>query len=303
MNPYTVKSGDTLSAIAQRNGLTLQQLIALNPQFAANPNLIQPGQTVSLSGAGGGPAVQNSNTGGKTQAQVDAEYASAAAAHPALKGNTPEAITYATSTGDFSGLVNSQGKPFSSTDQAAAVSQATADLSPYYEAQQKKETADTEANLAAKQAAYQQYLAEQQTKFQTEKTNQDQTAANNGVLFSGGRAQKLKQLGDTYSANDAYKRTTTGADIGQTGRDFGYKYGDSAAGNLSSYFSLGGNTYNPNVASGGVGSSGLSSIYNANQGFQGTEINAAKAAAQKRAAGLLANKGNKLTASGYSNQF
>lgn len=239
----------------------------------------------------------------KTQAQVDAEYAAVAAAHPTLKGNTPEAITYATSTGDFSGLVNAQGQPFSSADQSAAVSRATADLSPYYQAEQKKETADTEAALAAKQAAYQKYLADQQTAFQTEKTTQDQNAANQGVLFSGGRVQKLKQLGDTYATNDAYKRTSVGADIGQTARDFGYKYGDTAASGLSSYYNLGGNTYNPNVATGGIGSSGLSSIYNANQGFQGTQINAAKAAAQKRAAGLLANKGNKLTASGYVNQF
>ncbi len=303
MNPYIVKSGDTLSAIAQRNGLTLNQLIALNPQFASNPNLIRPGQTVSLSGAGGGPVVQNTATGTKTQAQVDAEYAAAAAAHPTLKGNTAETINYATSTGDFSVLVNAQGQPFSAADQAAAVEQATTDLSPYYKAEQTKETQDTEATLAAKKAAYDKYLADQQTAFQTDKTTQDQTAANNGVLFSGGRAQKLKQLGDTYAANDAYKKTSVGADIGQTARDFGYKYGDSAANNLSSYFNLGGNTYNPNVASGGVGSSGLSSIYNANQGFQGTQVNTAKAAAQKRAAGLLANKGNKLTASGYTNQF
>ncbi len=239
----------------------------------------------------------------KTQAQVDAEYASAAAAHPTLKGNTAESISYATSTGDYSGLVNAQGQPFSAGDQKSAVDQAAADLSPYYQAEQKKETADTEATLAAKQAAHQKYLAEQATSFQSDKRNQDQSAANQGVLFSGGRAQRLKQLGDTYSANDAYKRTAVGADIGQTARDFGYKYGDTASSGLSGYYNLGGNTYNPNVATGGVGSSGLSSIYNANQGFQGTQVNAASAAAQKRAAGLLANKGNKLTASGYTNQF
>ncbi len=303
MNPYIVKSGDSLSLIAQRNGLTLQQLLALNPQFAANPNLIKPGQTVNLTGVPSGTASQTTTSTTKTQAQVDAEYASAAAAHPTLRGNTPEAITYATTTGDFSGLVNAQGQPFSVADQNSAVAQATTDLSPYYQAEQQKETADTEATLAAKKAAYDKYLLDQQTAFQTDKTTQDQTAANNGVLFSGGRAQKLKQLSDTYAANDAYKLKTTGADIGQTARDFGYKYGDTAANGLSSYYNLGGNTYNSNVATGGASSSGLSSIYNANQGFQGTQINAAKAAAQKRAAGLLANKGNKLTASGYTNQF
>ncbi len=303
MNPYIVKSGDTLSAIAQRNGITLQQLMALNPQYAANPNLIRPGQTVSLSGVPSGTAAQPAAPAGKTQAQVDAEYAAAAAAHPALAGNSAESITYATTTGDFSGLVNAQGKPFSSADQSAAVAQATSDLSPYYQAEQAKETQDTEAALAAKKAAYDKYLADQQVNFQADKSAQDQNSANQGVLFSGGRAQKLKQLGETYAANDAYKLKSVGADIGSTARDYGYKYGDSAANGLSSYFNLGGNTYNPNVASGGVGAGGISSIYNANQGFQGTQVNAAKAAAQKRAAGLLANKGNKLTAGGYANQF
>lgn len=301
MNPYIVKSGDNLSSIAQRNGLTLQQLIALNPQFASNPNLIRPGQTVNLVGTGGGPSTPTQPL--KTQAQVDAEYAAALTAHPVLAGNSPAAITYATSTGDYSGLVNAQGKPFSAADQQAAVAQATADLSPYYQAEQKKETADTDATLAAKKAAYDKYVADQATNFQTDKAAQDQTAANNGVLFSGGRAQKLKQLGEAYSSNNAYKKASVGADIGQTARDFGYKYGDAAANSLGSYYSLGGNTYNPNVATGGVSGSGLSSIYNANQGFQGTQINAAKAAAQKRAAGLLANQGNKLVASGYTNQF
>ncbi len=304
MNPYIVKSGDSLSRIASMNGMSLSQLLALNPQFASNPNLVRPGQTVTLNPAG--PAIQNYQTQTapiKTQAQVDAEYATAAAAHPTLAGNTPDSLAYASSTGDFSGLVNNQGKPFSSADQAAAVAQATADLSPYYQAQQTKDTQDTEAVLAAKQAEYEKFLSDQKTQFETDKATQDQTAANQGVLFSGGRAQKLQQLGDTYTKNQAYKQAATGADIGSTARDFGYKYGDSSAQGLSKYYSLGSNTYNPNVATGGVGSGGLSSVYNANQGFQGTQTNTAKAEAQKRAAGFLYNKGNKLIGSGYNNQY
>ncbi len=248
-------------------------------------------------------ATPTTTTQPQTQAQLDAQYAAAAAAHPALAGNSPTAISYATSTGDYSGLVNSQGQPFSAADQASALSTATATVSPYYQAEQTKETADTEAALKAKQDAYNKYLSDQAAQFQTDKTNQDQTAANNGVLFSGGRVQKLQQLGSTYQANADYNKNSTASDIGGIARDFGYKYGDSAANGLSSYYNLGGNTYNPNVATGGVGSAGLSSIYNANKGFQGTEINAAKTAAQQRAAALLANKGNKLVATGYNNQL
>lgn len=42
---YTVKSGDTLWGIAKKFGITLNQIIALNPQIK-NPNLIYVGQTV-----------------------------------------------------------------------------------------------------------------------------------------------------------------------------------------------------------------------------------------------------------------
>lgn len=44
---YTVKAGDTLWRIARLYGMSLNQLIALNPQIK-NPNLIYVGQTVYL---------------------------------------------------------------------------------------------------------------------------------------------------------------------------------------------------------------------------------------------------------------
>lgn len=44
---YTVRPGDTLSNIAARNGVSLNTLLAANPQIA-NPNLIYPGETINL---------------------------------------------------------------------------------------------------------------------------------------------------------------------------------------------------------------------------------------------------------------
>jgi hypothetical protein len=83
--------------------------------------------------------------------------------------------------------------------------------------------------------------------------------------------------------------------MNQLGQDFSYKYGGNAGQGLSSYYNLGGNVYNPNVATGGVGSSGLSNVYNAGtNNYQGTVVNANKAAVQQRTAGLLWNKGNKM---------
>ncbi len=46
---YTVKKGDTLSAIAKAYGLTLQQLLEANPQIK-NPNLIKVGQVIKIPG-------------------------------------------------------------------------------------------------------------------------------------------------------------------------------------------------------------------------------------------------------------
>lgn len=282
----------------QTTAAVLKAQQSLGVDNSSGPGFYGPKTIAAATGAG-----TSNGSRQKTQADLDSEYAAAAAAHPALAGNSMSAISHATSTGDYSGLVNPQGQPFSSADQSAALAEATNVVSPYYQAEQTKDTLDTAGALDEKQASYQKYLGDQGKQFQTEKTGQDQEAANNGVLFSGARVQKLKQLGDSYTNNNAYQKATYGADIGNTARDFGYKYGDTAANGLSSYYNLGGNTYNPNVATGGVGSAGLSTIYNANKGFQGTEVNAAKTAAQQRAAALLGNKGNKLLGTGYTNQF
>jgi len=45
--PYEVKQGDNLTKIAQQMGTTLPELLKANPQYAANPNLILPGQKVN----------------------------------------------------------------------------------------------------------------------------------------------------------------------------------------------------------------------------------------------------------------
>jgi|ERR1700733_3578747 tyrosinase len=44
---YVVQSGDTLSGIAQKLGVSLQALEAANPQIS-DPNLIFPGQLVTI---------------------------------------------------------------------------------------------------------------------------------------------------------------------------------------------------------------------------------------------------------------
>lgn len=58
MPQYLIKSGDTLSKIAQQNGTTVQALMAANPNIT-NPNLIYAGASLNLPGSaptGGNPA-------------------------------------------------------------------------------------------------------------------------------------------------------------------------------------------------------------------------------------------------------
>lgn len=45
---YIVKQGDTLSKIASTQGRTLAELLANNPQYQSNPNLINPGDVVKF---------------------------------------------------------------------------------------------------------------------------------------------------------------------------------------------------------------------------------------------------------------
>ena len=274
-----------------------------------------PRTTAALNSAESGkppkysPISSASGSTGGDQPYSDEEYNAALNAHPIIKasvakGNTPEDLSYAASTGDFSGLVNQFGQPFSLEDQQAALKQAEDDNKLYYDALKADETATAERALAQKQADYQNYLLTSGQNFEADKSTADQSAANQGVLFSGGRVQKEKNLQRSYEQDQAYKQENLGRDIASTAQDYQYKYGNDAAKGLNQYYKLGGNTYNANVAQGGVGTGGLSKVYNPNKfDFQGTQNVAQKTAAQQRAAGLLWNKGNKLLATGYNNQY
>lgn len=48
MATHTVKSGETLSKIAQANNITLNQLLEANPRFKANPNRVRVGDILNI---------------------------------------------------------------------------------------------------------------------------------------------------------------------------------------------------------------------------------------------------------------
>ena len=219
-------------------------------------------------------------------------------------GNTLEDLEYAVETGDFGGMIDKFGMPFSEEAQQAALAEATEDTRLFYEAQQSKATADTESYMAKQKSDYQDYLMNSGQQFESDKAQSDQQAANQGVLFSGGRVQKERNLERAYNQDQASKQAYASNNIGNAARDFQYKYGNEATNSLSSNYQLGSNTYNAKKATGGVGSGSLSSIYNPKQyDYQGTQNTARSAENNKRAAGFLWNKGNKLLATGSSNQY
>jgi len=284
------------------------------PQTTAAVKAFQRDKGVDSSSGPGywGPktiAAASGQGGRETQEQVDAKYKDAASKNPVINqltkgGSSLDDIFEALSTGNLSGIKTASGMPFSAKDQQAALKQADEDTKLYYEALQQKETADVEASLAQKQADYQNYLLNSGQQFEEDKIKADQSAVDKGVLFSGGRYQKEKNLERAYSQDQAYKVANLGRDISNTARDFQYKYGNKEAKGLSQYYKLGGNTFNANVAQGGVGSGGLSTVYKPNTyDFQGTRNTERSAAANQRAAGLLWTKGNKLLATGYNNQY
>ncbi len=59
---YNVVRGDCLWNIARRNGVSLNALIRANPQIK-NPDLIYPGQTISIPGGSGGTTSTSSSAG------------------------------------------------------------------------------------------------------------------------------------------------------------------------------------------------------------------------------------------------
>lgn len=207
-------------------------------------------------------------------------------------------------TGDWTKVQGVGGKPFDNTTATKAFEDNMTVLDPVYAAEKQKETLDTQDVLASKTDSYAEAERKARENFQTEKTALDQNAADQGVLFSGGRIQKENNLKNTYDAEEKARRNALSRDINTTGRDYAYKYGTPAANSLSSYYNVSGNTYNPNIATGGAAKTSLSNMYNqGGANFYGTNVAKQKAEAATRAYGQLKNLTNKSVVGGYKNKL
>jgi len=245
-----------------------------------------------------------------TMSAMNQAVSSSVASNPRLTQisgiNSPDAIVNAYMTNDWTGVSDISGKPFSQKDQEQAFAQSERALAPAFKAQTAYDEAVVADTLQSDQNAFGDFLSSEAEGFKDNKIAQDQNAADQGILFSGSRYQKLNDLKQTYEDRQRQQREAVSGDIGTTARNFQYKYGNEGASRLSDYYNLGqGNVYNPQSAQNGVTStSRLSSVYNpSDYKFQGTAVTANKAAAQQRAGGLLSNKANKLSMTGYKTQY
>lgn len=222
-------------------------------------------------------------------------------------GKTPEAVVSAYSSGDFGGLNTLTGQPFSPEDQATATSQAAAALAPGFNETKAYDTSNAEDSIQNATQGFNNYLNNEATDFKKDKNTADQDAATSGILYSGSRIQNQNNLRKLYSDREDQQRQSIASNINTTAKNYQYQYGNDAAPTLSSYYNAlsGGNDYNAGVAGGAVTPRAtISGLYNPSQyNFQGTAVNAQNANVQTRAAGLLANKANKLTSLGYNNKY
>lgn len=220
------------------------------------------------------------------------------AAAAAAAGMSPEDYANMIMSGNYSGM------PYSQAEIDALQQQSLNDISKYYDEDQAKATGDFQADAQTAQRAYQGFLDQQAGQFKDDKATQDVNSAQNGVLFSTGRVQKLNNLQNAYNAAQQMKKDQYGNAIATSARDFQYKYGNNATNNLRDYMTLGGNTYDAQGNAGVVGNAGVSQAYNpSSQNFYGTQNTAKQYNAALRTGSKLWQKTNKGLLSSYKNQY
>jgi spore coat assembly protein SafA len=85
---HTVERGDTLSEIAEKNGVSLSALIAANPQIK-NPDLIYPGEKISIPEGDGAKTAAPSDSGSSARSELTTnDQARAAQVRSAAAGSS-----------------------------------------------------------------------------------------------------------------------------------------------------------------------------------------------------------------------
>lgn len=317
MFPTTnLQPGQSGSEVKKLQDFLVSQGLMTPQQVASGPGMYGPQTTAAVkkwqqvngvdAGANAGYwgpksiAVAGKSGGAQQTNDVDKAYKDALANDKEIRQMTqadPDAIFNAFQTGDWSSLTTPTGTPFSKDIQKEAFAQAEKAYKPFFAADQAYQTAGVEDTLQNQQKQFGDFVEQEGQDFKESKQGLDLSAADKGILFSGSRFQKENDLRNTFNKRQEQAAYSTGRNIANTARDFQYQYGNQNANKLSSLYNMPStNVYNANVAQGGVKPSmNMTKAYNPNKfNFQGTTLNTQKAQTQQRAAGLLANRANKL---------
>lgn len=191
MQNYTVRSGDTLSQIASRNGMSLSQLLALNPQFKSNPNLIKPGQTVNLKG--GSPATS-------PQGQSAVPQDKNAYLLGIIQQQAPQLVPMLNALSANLAQKQKQGQvvnPDINITPAHVqdfLGQAQKELDPQYQEQINFLRKDLSNSLSQLQNDYQSAITESQDNYKDNTGILAENAAQSGIAFSSAREDQKKKL-------------------------------------------------------------------------------------------------------------
>lgn len=212
----------------------------------------------------------------------------------ALGDNSLELIYNAIESGDYSGM------PFTAQEAQNVLSQQMAKLEPFYAEQKEKATLDLKDSMGLLKSQFDDYLTGSKEQFIDDKKGQDVNAANQGVLFSTGRAQKLNSLKGAYDRDQEAKRRDVSNRITGMARDYQYNFGNSAMSGLNDYFKLGSQNFDAMTPGGSVSSGGISSFYNpSSANFYGRVNTERETNAKTRASSVLNARARKLLPRNY----
>lgn len=249
---YTVKSGDSLNKIAADNGMTVQQLLVLNPQYATNPNLIRPGETVTLSnGQSSTPGITNTGASSSANNTQAGGTSNGAITAPASTGNAALDAVMNSLVGVANSIV-SKGYTIPDTLQitpaliSTFLNWAHQNVDPQTQQLIAGEAANINASLSSLQKTHD--LTNDQTvqQFGTDLATSQNTAGANGVAFSGQRALNEDNLAASANRTLAQSDNSTAYQAGNLLRQGAADVGSAN----TSMFSL------PSIAGGRVSTAG-----------------------------------------------
>lgn len=230
---YSVQSGDTLSAIAARNGLTLAQLLDLNPQYKTNPNLINIGANINLGSGGKSGGTQTpSTTQTKTETVNGVPYNPAWAAYGVTKDVW--ASFNAAQQAQVSIAMNLNLSNYASNSSALSVADATAAamkdpsiISKYADAF-KIDSAQFTQGLADLNTAISTTSDTQAIQFEQDRKALAEASAAAGTAYSGFRGKAQENLGTYEAGLVTSSRTQAQQKLREAQQAFEAKWGTAA---------------------------------------------------------------------------